>query len=498
MLISKYKRKHRAGVGLNQHRWIGKIERVLRRADSRFTTATAKQMLKPIGAAILSAPLLFSMDVDDDNDGILDTEEGFRLQELVNAEFSDNVLPANSLQTFQTPTGFFSYQFDHSNVPGWSTTASDQRIEIWESGHTNVTAQSGGHFAEMIATEAGAILYQDVSVQEGDYLEYSVWHRGRHGIDEGGILIGPPGAEVQQQLMSTGNAAWEEYTGTYTVSAGITTLRFGFSSISSSSPSPAAGNFLDNLQITIQRDSDGDGIFDHLDIDSDNDGITDNVESMATVSYSVPSGIDANTDGLDDIYDNRSVGGVLNTAAAAATQADVTTPVDTDSDGRSDYLDTDSDNDATSDAEEAGHGFTLADIETDATAGNDADSDGLMDSIDVVDNTVAWNVFDDDVDGLGEQTLTDTDADLDADRLNAVALDIDFDFREATDTDADNVHDTVDIDDDNDGIPDTVESTLSFIPGDLTSLNAIFGNCGGRFYLFSSSGRPPHTAVVYK
>jgi len=139
------------------------------------------------------------------------------------------------------------------------------------------------------------------------------------------------------------------------------------------------------LQITIQRDSDGDGIFDHLDIDSDNDGITDNVESMATVSYSVPAGIDANMDGLDDIYDNRSIGGVLN-SAAAATQADVTTPVDTD-------------------------------IEADATAGNDTDSDGLMDSVDAVDNTVAWNVLDDDVDGLGKQTLTDTDADLDADRL---------------------------------------------------------------------------------
>jgi len=203
MLISKYKSKYRADVGLNQHIRFGKITRDWRRDDSRLTTATARQMLKPIGAAIRSVPLLLSMgflslsgaalavdgdgiaasiDVDDDNDGILDTVEGFRLQELVNAEFSDDVLPANSLQTFQTPAGFFSYQFDHSSVPGWSTTASDEIIEIWESGHTNVTAQSGGHFAELIGTEAGAILYQDVSVQEGDYLEYILRGKNTQGL----------------------------------------------------------------------------------------------------------------------------------------------------------------------------------------------------------------------------------------------------------------------------------------------------------------------------
>ena len=38
-------------------------------------------------------------------------------------------------------------------------------------------------------------------------------------------------------------------------------------------------------------DSDGDGIFDHLDIDSDNDGITDNVEAQTTADYIAPSGI---------------------------------------------------------------------------------------------------------------------------------------------------------------------------------------------------------------
>ncbi|WP_168201392.1 Ig-like domain-containing protein [Qingshengfaniella alkalisoli] len=54
--------------------------------------------------------------------------------------------------------------------------------------------------------------------------------------------------------------------------------------------------------VTGPQDSDGDGLFDHVDIDSDNDGITDNVEAQTTAGYIAPLGIDTNGDGLDDAY----------------------------------------------------------------------------------------------------------------------------------------------------------------------------------------------------
>ncbi len=81
-------------------------------------------------------------------------------------------------------------------------------------------------------------------------------------------------------------------------------------------------------------DSDGDNIPDHLDIDSDNDGIPDNVEAQTTTGYTQPNGDAGSNNGLDSAY------------------TPGLTPVDTDGDGISDYLDSDSDGDGATDCEE--------------------------------------------------------------------------------------------------------------------------------------------------
>jgi len=96
-----------------------------------------------------------------------------------------------------------------------------------------------------------------------------------------------------------------------------------------------------------RRDTDDDGIPDHLDIDSDNDGIPDNVEAQSTIGYIAPSGVgltfvDVNQDGIDDNY-----GSGLN-------------PVNTDGDFSPDYIDVDSDNDTIPDIEENGDVDTLS------------------------------------------------------------------------------------------------------------------------------------------
>ena len=174
-------------------------------------------------------------------------------------------------------------------------------------------------------------------------------------------------------------------------------------------------NFGDQVNETITiaptittTDSDGDGIADHLDLDSDDDGITDNVEAQATADYTAPTGNDADGDGLDDAYES---GGL--------------TPVDTDGDGTWDVLDTDSDNDGTSDADEAGHGVSQAAID----ASGDADGDGIKD---VVDDVAGWDVNDADVNGAGEFTLADSDNDTAADGSDATPMTNDVDFRDDT------------------------------------------------------------------
>lgn len=187
-------------------------------------------------------------------------------------------------------------------------------------------------------------------------------------------------------------------------------------------------------------DSDGDGIFDHLDSDSDDDGITDNVEAQTTSGYVAPTGIDSNGDGLDEAY-----------------ETDGLTPVDTDADGTADFLDTDSDNDGISDTDEAGHGVTQAAIDASA----DTDGDGIKD---VVDDLVGFDANDADIDGAGNFTLADSDFDTASDGSNAAPTATDLDYRDtasAFDKDGDGIVNSADIDSDNDGILDTDEGFSS-------------------------------------
>ena len=174
-------------------------------------------------------------------------------------------------------------------------------------------------------------------------------------------------------------------------------------------------------------DSDGDGKSDDKDIDSDNDGIPDNVEAQTTAGYVGPNPptTDSDNDGLIDAYDNNAViSGLI--------------PVDSDGDFLPDYLDLDSDNDALSDTKEAG--FTVV------TINNDADADGLLDGYDDV-NTIGtlFDVNDDQNNGAIDLPNID----------NSTTPEVDF--REIKDNDNDGIPDSVDLDDDNDGIPDTVE-----------------------------------------
>ncbi len=114
------------------------------------------------------------------------------------------------------------------------------------------------------------------------------------------------------------------------------------------------------------------------DIDSDDDGIPDNVEGMATNSYKLPAGTDADGDGIDDAYDNiNGFGGKGITA------------FNMDGDAFPDYIDTDTDGDGQDDRIE-GNDFNLNKIADDdvALTGVDTDGDGLDDKFDA-DNTSA-------------------------------------------------------------------------------------------------------------
>ena len=198
------------------------------------------------------------------------------------------------------------------------------------------------------------------------------------------------------------------------------------------------------LQVLINADTDSDGTPNRLDTDSDGDGIPDGIEAQSTAGYRPPEGMDTDRDGLDDAYDTDNGGTAL-------------TPLDTDSDGTPDFLDTDSDGDGTPDAMERGsativtpanlpdsdsdHGQPGGDVDyRDATdtPNTDTDGDGIFDAHDM----------DDDNDGIP-----------DAEDNGGTVL-------TAVDTDSDGTPNSLDTDSDGDGIPDGIEaqSTAGYRP----------------------------------
>ncbi|MER5295586.1 hypothetical protein ABT382_26460, partial [Streptomyces pharetrae] len=52
------------------------------------------------------------------------------------------------------------------HVPGWLTTATDHRIELWRSGFNGVPAAEGSQFAELNANQEST-LYQDLRTTPG-------------------------------------------------------------------------------------------------------------------------------------------------------------------------------------------------------------------------------------------------------------------------------------------------------------------------------------------
>ena len=330
-------------------------------------------------------------DLDQDNDGILDLDEGSARTLPNNAGFEEgNILDSATYQVF-----------DASLLPYWDTTASDNQVELWSTGFLGVPADTGSQFAELNANVVASI-YQDVETIPGTTLTWNIAHRGRDGTDVATVSIGTTNNLSVVETMSDGTTAWGHYSGTYIVPEGQTVTRFSFDSVSASGGNPSIGNFIDSFTISwVDLDSDGDTVPNYLDLDSDNDGIPDNVEAQSTQNYIKPNNV-FDDDGVDTAYS----GGF--------------TPIDTDEDNISDYLDLDSDNDNISDSEESGFRLT-GNV---GTNGLDSAIESIDDYSDV--NGIVYNGT--------EFTLAESDADTLADGSNAEPMGKDFDYRDNIDS----------------------------------------------------------------
>ncbi len=146
---------------------------------------------------------------------------------------------------------------DQSKVPGWKSTATDQKIEVWSTPFNGVSAFEGNQFAEINANMQET-LYQDVTgVAAGETLTFQLAHRGRAttesmrftitdlGID--GIYGTADDTTLFAKTYSDGTGNWGFYTSAteaQILSKGDT-IRVSFASLTPGS----VGNFLDAVAL---------------------------------------------------------------------------------------------------------------------------------------------------------------------------------------------------------------------------------------------------------
>ncbi|MGF1936385.1 MAG: PEP-CTERM sorting domain-containing protein [Nostoc sp. ChiQUE02] len=155
---------------------------------------------------------------------------------LINGGFEQPIVPSNLSWA----------SIDESLVPGWETTATDNKIEIQTPRLFHAGALGTDQYAELNANQVSS-LYQDVETTSGTTMFWRFFHRGRQGVDTMrlSIIDLTTNSTLFSQIYNTGNTAWVEYQGT-TVATGGTT-RWQFDSVAAAGGNPSIGNFLDEV-----------------------------------------------------------------------------------------------------------------------------------------------------------------------------------------------------------------------------------------------------------
>jgi fimbrial isopeptide formation D2 family protein/uncharacterized repeat protein (TIGR01451 family) len=269
---------------------------------------------------------------------------------LINSGFEEPLVngPTPFIQQF---SGGRIKTYHENVVPGWSFVAADptagteeerNAIEIWRT--PNPAAHEGAQFAEINAYVFG-YLYQEMVTTPGTTLTWQFAHRGRAGADTIALNIGAPGATVQQTTETTGNTAWQVYTGQYVVPAGQFITRFEFEAIESATGNSAAGNFLDAIQFGVECPTDFGDAPDSYGTSLTSDGARHEISAYddagdtadLMLGSAIDSeldgapGIDADGDDVDDVDvdDEDGVSSPIEFVAGVETSVDVVVTNDT-------------------------------------------------------------------------------------------------------------------------------------------------------------------------
>ncbi|MFK7922537.1 MAG: T9SS type A sorting domain-containing protein [Bacteroidia bacterium] len=382
-----------------------------------------------------------SCDLDDDNDGILDIDEGcevgcaatlasFAALDLNDLATDPGVTTQNGTIGGGTSGGPAQYQFaltgqtDHYIAvdpdAGGADVGNLSAVNIvfgYDRGtggalslsfnFGDITTLTLGDYGAGVGTGL-AIVTEDISGSEANTVIYwngtEIGRKNKHY----NAFLSPTASTLQ--INSCGLVSFSvnvnnlpDVTAQIPINQWQNTDNSNWQFVAAATGTGGVNDRISNLELTDATsaisadDQDMDGIINCQDLDSDNDGIPDIIEASGVDSDGdgmVDNLTDTDGDGLVDIYDNDDTDGPdvaacklnvdcdlsASTSLLFDTNADGTNDNDrdTDSDGFADFLDIDADNDGIVDNTEAQASLLYV-----APSGIDSDDDGLDDGYDI-------------------------------------------------------------------------------------------------------------------
>ncbi len=290
------------------------------------------------------------VDIDDDNDGVLDTLEG---------ACAESIVDVNRMQWHGSAAGNVLISNNEVVVTGnaWATAYSNDTYDLPITIEGNLDAAVNGMIGLLPYTASETTGWNDGG--------YKIQFNGVNGIY---VRNGNSVAGWFTPSLVGGNFKIEiAADGTTNYYHGGTLIYSGNAPVTSYKVSLSRGSFTaSNFRITqnggacVETDTDTDGVPNRKDLDSDNDGCSDAVESGNTTfadnnTSTFRQGVDTNANGLIDTYEDATTG-VLNYIPTYefATDDSLNGCLDTDSDGIFDLVDIDDDNDGVLDIQEGG------------------------------------------------------------------------------------------------------------------------------------------------
>ena len=173
------------------------------------------------------------------------------------AKVWDNGNPTNATPIYYANQAQLGWKTMPVGITNWSDASNQHLIEFRTGGGAYLNPKSGNQYIELNCDQVSYIYQDFTGLTPGMQFTYSFYHasRGSVGADvmnlqDCSLYASQTDGSNSQFIVKTKSTqfnTWENYTGTYTIPLGQTSVRFRFES---NYNDPTKGNFLDNISFT--------------------------------------------------------------------------------------------------------------------------------------------------------------------------------------------------------------------------------------------------------